>query len=85
MFLIDYAAAKNAWANLKFLPVRVLDGWAQTKSNIGGQLPDMMSAAGWTEVEERLCLETPLGTIRGYQGRKASPQFGSHESIAVCC
>lgn len=70
MFLIDYAAARNAWANLKFLPVRVLDGWAQTKSNISGQLPEMLSVAGWSEVEERLCLETPLGTIRGYQARK---------------
>lgn len=70
LLLVDYAASSTAFSAFKFLPVRLLDGWAQTRANIVGDLPKMMSIAGWNNVQERFQLETPLGTIRAYQGKK---------------
>ena len=66
LLLIDYAEAANALAAMLFLPVRILDGWDQTRANAGGQLPKFIQECGWQFRSERFQLGTPLGTIRAY-------------------
>ena len=68
--LLDFAEAAGQLARLRFLVVRLLDGWEVTKCNAAGLLPSMIAEAGFEELRETLVLATPLGTLRAYQAEK---------------
>ena len=64
----DWGGARSAWDRARFLPVRLLDGFAVTEDNIEGRLPDLIRTAGFVEVEEVERMDTvfgPLAVIRG--------------------
>ncbi|MBY0508598.1 MAG: class I SAM-dependent methyltransferase [Rhodospirillaceae bacterium] len=47
--------------------VQVLDGRATTEPNAHGVLPELMAAAGFTDVEETTVIPTPTGSISLYR------------------
>ncbi len=69
--LIDYCRPRHWLARLQFLPVRVADGWARTRCNVNGRLPNLQRRAGLETIEETLVINTPLGTLRSYLSRKS--------------
>ena len=71
LLLADFGQAASWLAYAAFTIVRIFDGWTRTKCNILGRLPDLISSAGFTDVTETLAINTPLGTIRCYEGMKS--------------
>ena len=50
-----------------FLAVQMLDGFETTDDSVRGRLPEMASAAGFTDARETTAINTPLGTMVLYQ------------------
>lgn len=67
LWLMDYGRPCNLWSRVKFLIVRLLDGFSTTRANVRGELPSLLVDAGWQEVEQVLQQETLLGTLRCYR------------------
>ncbi len=64
----DWAGARSHWDRARFLPIRLLDGFAVTADNIEGRLPHLVASAGFVDVAEVERFETvfgPLAVIRG--------------------
>ncbi len=59
----DWTKPSNIIAGTAFLAVRTLDGFAQTRDNADGYLPDLCRVSGFTHVEELRRFDVPLGTI----------------------
>lgn len=53
-----------------FLPVRLLDGWEQTRANAAGALPALFEQHGLSEARERGRLRTAFGTLALYSARR---------------
>ncbi len=64
--LADYAQPANVFSRLRFLPVRILDGWQQTKANATGLLASQIRRAGFQDLHEGPAAESWLGTVRTY-------------------
>lgn len=67
LLLADFAQPADWLARLRFLPVRLLDGWQRTAANVRGELPDMMSSAGFANIQCTLQVSTWLGTLCCYR------------------
>lgn len=70
LLLADFGHASNWLTFAAFTIVRVIDGWTRTRCNIQGQLSNLIASAGFTDVSETFAINTPLGTIRCYEGIK---------------
>lgn len=70
LLLADFGAPASFLAQMAFLSVRVLDGWARTRCNALGRLPHLIAESGLTNVCETMVLHTPLGTLRCYEALK---------------
>ncbi len=81
LLLADYCGATDKLAALRFLPVRLVDGWRRTACNAAGRLPDLISQAGLADVRGTLELQTLLGTIRCYEALK--PAASDHEGCVM--
>lgn len=68
--LLDWGRPAHAAAYLGFLGVRALDGWHNTSSNAHGELPAMLSNAGFIQIEETFSCNTIFGTLRAYRAAK---------------
>ncbi len=66
LLLADYDLPANAFAKLRFLVVRILDGWQRTRAHAAGLLPGLLEEAGFTNINETTRIATPLGTVRSY-------------------
>ena len=64
--IADFCLPSSSWAYLKFLPVRIIDGWHRTQCNLQGLLPSYFQDAGFANVQTQGVFETPLGTVRGH-------------------
>lgn len=70
LYIADWGAPSNWLMYLCFGLVRLLDGMANTRANVRGQLPDLMLRAGFRQVQTVHNLATPLGTIAVYTAIK---------------
>jgi ubiquinone/menaquinone biosynthesis C-methylase UbiE len=69
-FLADLAGVPAIVARSLLLPFRVFDGLENTADNFYGRLPRLMSAAGFTRVQERARYLTPVGPVSILTGQK---------------
>ncbi|PZO52824.1 MAG: SAM-dependent methyltransferase [Alphaproteobacteria bacterium] len=68
--LCDYGLQRTALMRTLFKQVQNLDGFENTEPNARGVLPALLHQAGFSDVEERLVVPTPTGSISIYFARK---------------
>ncbi len=66
----DWGKPKSKYRRFLFYAVQLLDGFATTRENVAGRLPEYMAAAGFTGAEEVGYINTRIGTYCYYTGRK---------------
>jgi SAM-dependent methyltransferase len=66
----DWGGAGSWMDRARFLPVRLLDGLAQTRDNVEGRVPDLMREAGLVEVEECDRIASMFGPLSVFVGRR---------------
>jgi SAM-dependent methyltransferase len=69
LHIADFCAPASTWARLRFLPVRLIDGWKRTECNVRGRLPGIIRSSGFSDVSEVGAYASLLGTIRCYQAK----------------
>lgn len=74
LHIADWGQAANPLMRFAFLGVQLLDGFETTSANVRGELPSMMSAAGFSEVSETRRLSTMFGTISLYRAVVPTPE-----------
>lgn len=70
LFIADYGRQRSVIMKLAFNLVRLTDGFDDTRANKDGRLPEFMSSAGFSNVEERSVTLTPTGSISLYTAIK---------------
>jgi ubiquinone/menaquinone biosynthesis C-methylase UbiE len=70
LHVADWGRAANRLMRGVFVLVQLVDGFATTRDNVAGRLPDMMAAAGFHDARETRRFAVPLGTVWLYRGRK---------------
>lgn len=78
LHLMDWGPPQNAAMRAAFLPVRMLDGFANTADNAAGRLPRMMEEVGFAEIREVHRQATVLGTVAFYSA--VNPRSERHAS-----
>ncbi len=68
MHLLDWEEPQDVLMSVAILPMRVLDGFANTRDNVRGALTGMMTAAGFNGVRTVFRLRTPLGSLALIKG-----------------
>lgn len=68
MHLLDWGKPQDVLMSVAILPVRMLDGFANTRDNVRGALAGMMTAAGFSDVRTVSRLRTPLGSLALIKG-----------------
>ncbi len=72
LHIADYTRAADPLQAALTLPVRVFDGFSRTRDNYAGRLPELIAAAGFTDVLERRRVRTGFGTIGLLSALRAS-------------
>lgn len=73
LLIADYGLQRTLLMDLLFRQVRTLDGFENTRANKNGEIPAMISAAGFERVEELSVTQTPTGSISLYSAFKPNP------------
>lgn len=68
--IADWGKPSNFIMRWVFYLVQLLDGFETTTDNVKGKIPDYLTRAGFREVNEIEKIDTILGTISIYQGKK---------------
>ncbi len=68
LHLADWSAPHDPLMRTLFLGVQLLDGFETTRDNVEGELPRLVSAAGFRQVEEIHRQRTPLGSMSIIRG-----------------
>lgn len=63
LLLVDWGRPHGPAMRAAFLTVQLLDGFATTRDNVRGRLPDLMAEAGLVGVRRLERWRAPLGTI----------------------
>jgi ubiquinone/menaquinone biosynthesis C-methylase UbiE len=63
LHVADWGKPQNALMRLAALGFQMFDGGETTAANLQGELPSLMSAAGFSEVRETAHRMTPFGTL----------------------
>jgi ubiquinone/menaquinone biosynthesis C-methylase UbiE len=63
LVVADWGRPQNLLMRAAFFPVRLLDGFGNTRDNVRGDLPMLIRAAGFARVDKIEDLATPLGTV----------------------
>jgi len=63
LHVADWGRPHDLVMRAAFLPVQLLDGFATTSDNVRGLLPELISAAGFAQVEETSRRRTVFGTL----------------------
>ncbi len=74
LHIADWGKASTPLMRGLFYLVQFFDGFENTRDNIEGRLPLLMSDAGFIDVETRDSLSTIYGTIGFYSARKPQSQ-----------
>lgn len=64
LHISDWGKPANLLMRALFFPVRLLDGFANTRENVQGLLPGLIQEAGAGEVVEQAHYNTMFGTLR---------------------
>lgn len=67
LLLVDWGRPHGPAMRAAFLAVQLLDGFATTRDNVRGRLPDLMAEAGLAGVHRLERWRAPLGTIELYE------------------
>ena len=70
LLIADYGRQRSILMKLAFNLVRLTDGYADTRANKDGRLPEFMRGAGFVHVKEQSITLTPTGSISIYSGTK---------------
>lgn len=70
LHVADWGQPQNALLAGAFLSIRMLDGFAATRDNVAGMLPDVFQEAGLRQVAKTAVYPTVLGTLVLYTGEK---------------
>ncbi len=63
LMVADWGRPQNLLMRAVFLPVRLLDGFDNTRDNVRGELPSLIRAVGFSRADTLGDIATPLGTI----------------------
>jgi len=63
LHVADWGRAQNPLMRALFLPVQLLDGFANTQDNVSGRLPELLAGAGFAQVARRQRFSTLFGTL----------------------
>jgi SAM-dependent methyltransferase len=66
----DWGLPSSPLSRLLFLPVRMVDGFDNTRDNVTGNLVALFAEAGFRDVAIRGGMETMFGTLSFYFARK---------------
>jgi SAM-dependent methyltransferase len=70
LHVADWGRARNPLMRAAFLGIQLLDGFTTTADNVRGELPRLMTQAGFIEVEETVTFSTLFGTMSLYRARR---------------
>ncbi len=68
--IADWGKPSNFLMRGVFCLVQFLDGFETTTDNVKGKIPEYLTNAGFTNVKEIEKIDTILGTVSIYQGKK---------------
>lgn len=63
LIILDWGAMPGAVTRLRFLPVRLLDGFDNTRANVDGRMPQLLVEAGFKVIETPWTFETTFGPL----------------------
>ncbi len=69
----DWGKPSNRRMRWAFYSVQLLDGFATTEENVQGLLPEIMTTAGFDNLEESGFVNTAIGTYRYHMAQKCEP------------
>ena len=67
LHIADWGKPANMLMRAVFLTVQLLDGFETTDDSVHGRLPEVIGAAGLTDVRQTAAINTPLGTMALYR------------------
>ncbi len=70
LHVADYGLQRTALMRRLFRIVQQGDGYEATEPNARGVLPEMMTEAGFRDVEETMVVPTPTGSVSLYRARR---------------
>lgn len=70
LHVADWGKAQNVLMRAAFLGVQLLDGFATTRDNVAGKLPELMQQAGFVDVAETHREATLFGTLSLYRASR---------------
>lgn len=70
LHVADWGRAANPLMRVAYFAIQLLDGFENTADNVSGLLPEMMQAAGFTQVSETRRFSTMWGTLSLYRAVK---------------
>lgn len=70
LHVADWGRATGWFTRIAFLPVQLLDGFANTADNVNGFLPELMKRAGFDSVQQTHRFLTLYGNLALYRARK---------------
>jgi hypothetical protein len=63
VIILDWGAMPGRLTRLRFLPVRLLDGFDNTRANVEGRMPQLLAEAGFRVVATPWTFETAFGPL----------------------
>jgi len=72
LHIADWGKPTGIGMRLLFYPIQWLDGFATTRDNVEGRLPELMGSAGFSEVRTRKDINTVFGTLALYSASRPS-------------
>lgn len=70
LHIADWGRPTNPVMRVLSLSIRFLDGFAVTRDNVNGRLPERVRAAGFVDVREGESFDTIFGTLTLHRARK---------------
>jgi SAM-dependent methyltransferase len=70
LHVADWGRPENALLAGAFLAIRMLDGFAETRDNVAGVLPDVFQEGGLRQAAETVVFATVFGTLALYTAEK---------------
>ena len=70
LHISDWGAPANIMMRVLFFPVRLLDGFSNTRENVAGLLPALAKDAGAQQVDQHCSYNTIFGTLRLFRAVK---------------
>ena len=70
LHVADWGKPTNFLMRLLFYPIQWLDGFANTKDNVEGQLPNIIQHSGFNDVQIDKQFSTVFGTLTLYRALK---------------